>query len=463
MRGPWLEGLNIGGGELVISGGATECDAKVGDLVEGEGVGSGGCGDGKEVGAGDVLEVERRARVGIHGRDFDMTEFEVADVTKEKAAGGHGSEHGRVGVLVDILRRYGFDEIGVISTLVLDVDVGELDVLDVVVGYAGEDGAELGLGVVADEVVDDDALHGPDDGALIAGAARATEARAEAKEERRADEIALGDVGDGDVFDERTVLGFDGQPHATFEDAVGDGDITEAAVGFGAELDAAIADRSGCVGSEFLEGAIEDRAELVVAGDLAVGDGDVVGGAVVAEGEAGLEADGIVTGGVDGEVGDANVFAAVDVDAVAVGVDLEIVDGEVVYTGEEEAEVSPFEDGKVAEDDVAAVLEGDGFVADTGLLGGVAGVVAARGAVGSETEAFAVDEAGAGNGEIVDVFAPEEGVVPVIVAVVLECAVGCLGSWRRGCHPYSRCLVGEGASRQPGWSSLVRGRGRRDS
>ena len=49
-----------------------------------------------------------------------MTEFEVADVTKEKAAGGHGSEHGRVGVLVDILRRYGFDEIGVISTLVLD-------------------------------------------------------------------------------------------------------------------------------------------------------------------------------------------------------------------------------------------------------------------------------------------------------------------------------------------------------
>ena len=43
----------------------------------------------------------------------------------------------------------------------------------------------------------------------------------------------------------------------------------------------------------------------------------------------------------------------------------------------EDAEVSALEDGEVAEDDVAAVLEGDGLVADAGLLGGVSGVVAA--------------------------------------------------------------------------------------
>ena len=36
---------------------------------------------------------------------------------------------------------------------------------------------------------------------------------------------------------------------------------------------------------DLLEGAVEDRAEFVDAGDVAVGDGEVFGGAGVAEGE----------------------------------------------------------------------------------------------------------------------------------------------------------------------------------
>ena len=48
-----------------------------------------------------------------------------------------------------------------------------------------------------------------------------------------------------------------------------------------------------------------------------------------------------------------------------------------------------------------AVLEGDGFVADAGLLGDE-GVVIAACAVGAVGEAFAVDEAGAGDGEVGD-------------------------------------------------------------
>src|SRR6185437_14954747 len=113
------------------------------------------------------------------------------------------------------------------------------------------------------------------------------------------------------------------------------------------------------------------------------------------------------------------VLAAVDVHAVTIGVDLEVVDGEVVDAGEEQAEVATLEDGEVAEDDVAAVLHGDGFVAYARLLCDVDGIVAAGTAPGTEAEAFAVDGAGTGDRDIVNVLSPDQGVVPVIVAIVL--------------------------------------------
>src|SRR5207302_11415288 len=101
-------------------------------------------------------------------------------------------------------------------------------------------------------------------------------------------------------------------------------------------------------------------------------------------------------------------------------------------------------DEEVAEEDVAAVFECDGFVAYAGLLGLEHGVVTARradgwwsggagGTLGSEAcaggtdaaracavaEAFAEDDAGTGDRNVVDALAPDEGVMPVILAVVL--------------------------------------------
>ena len=163
-----------------------------------------------------------------------------------------------------------------------------------------------------------------------------------------------------------------------------------------------------------LPGAVEHGAKLVDAGDVAVGDGEVLCGARVAECKGALGADAVVPRRVDGAVGDADVAAAVDVDAVAVGVDLEVVDGEVVDAGGEDAEPSALEDGEVAKDDVAAVLERDGLVADAG-----SGGVGQRLLVVAAAETFAPDEAGAEDAEVVDVLAPDEAVVPVIVAVVL--------------------------------------------
>ena len=105
-----------------------------------------------------------------------------------------------------------------------------------------------------------------------------------------------------------------------------------------------------------LESAVEQSAELVFSGDVTIGDGDILGGARIAQRERTLGTDGIVPGRIDGAVRDANVAAAVEVNAVAVGVDFQIVDGEVVHAGGQNAEVSALQNGEVAQDDVAAIL-----------------------------------------------------------------------------------------------------------
>ena len=59
--------------------------------------------------------------------------------------------------------------------------------------------------------------------------------------------------------------------------------------------------------------------------------------------------------------------------------------------------MAAFEDGKVAQLDVMAVLQGDALVAYAGLLCNVDRVVATSIAVSSEAKSLAVDNAGAGD------------------------------------------------------------------
>src|SRR5207237_1408476 len=84
---------------------------------------------------------------------------------------------------------------------------------------------------------------------------------------------------------------------------------------------------------------------------------------------AALGANAVVVGRIDRAIGDPDILAAVEVDAVAVGVDLEIVAGPVVDSRGEDAEVAAVIDREIAEDDVAAILERDRFVADSGRKG----------------------------------------------------------------------------------------------
>jgi hypothetical protein len=80
----------------------------------------------------------------------------------------------------------------------------------------------------------------------------------------------------------------------------------------------------------------------VVAGHLAVGDGEVLHGAREPQGMRGFDDDGIVVGRVDAAIGNMHVAAGIDVDAVAVGIDLQIVDGDVEDAGRQNAVVSGY-------------------------------------------------------------------------------------------------------------------------
>ena len=63
-------------------------------------------------------------------------------------------------------------------------------------------------------------------------------------------------------------------------------------------------------------GAVEERT-LVVAGDEAIGDRDILGEPGFAEAVRGLEAETVVPRRVDRAIGDTDVLASVDVDAIA--------------------------------------------------------------------------------------------------------------------------------------------------
>ena len=107
-----------------------------------------------------------------------------------------------------------------------------------------------------------------------------------------------------------------------------------------------------------------------------------------------------------------HVTAAVDIHAVAVGIDLEVVDREIVDAGREDREVPAVQDRDVTQRDVAAVLERDRLVGDAGLLGDRSRPVAF-------TQAPTPDQAGTENRDVVEILAPDQAVVPVAVTEVL--------------------------------------------
>src|SRR5712691_3414119 len=181
------------------------------------------------------------------------------------------------------------------------------------------------------------------------GTAHAT---TEPQKEGRVGDVAHGDVGDGNVFEQSTINCLQRQAATIVKDAIRNHDVLEPAVGLGAKLDSAgrTADIVSVVVS--LERPIKKRA-FVIAADLTVGDGDVLGRARITKRERALRANSIVKGRVDCAIRNPDVAAGINVDAVAVSVDLQIVDGEVVDAGGENCKVAAMQDRNITNDDVA--------------------------------------------------------------------------------------------------------------
>src|SRR5206468_5473250 len=98
--------------------------------------------------------------------------------------------------------------------------------------------------------------------------------------------------------------------------------------------------------------------------NVTVGDGYVIGGAGESQAKRTLQANAIVPGRVDAAIGNTHVPAAVNVDTIAVGVDRQIIDCQVIHAGGEDCEVSAMKNGEIAQRGVAAILQADSFVAN---------------------------------------------------------------------------------------------------
>src|SRR6185437_1714579 len=146
------------------------------------------------------------------------------------------------------------------------------------------------------------------------------------------------------------------------------------------------------IGCELLKAAVDHSSQLVGSGYPAIGDGQISGRPGVSERKARLGADAVVPRRIYRAVGNAHILAAVNVHAIAVGVDGEIVDSEVVDSRKEKSEVAALENGEVAEQHVAAILERDGLVPYARLFGNIDWVIPARIAPGAKAQAAAVDE-----------------------------------------------------------------------
>jgi len=124
-----------------------------------------------------------------------------------------------------------------------------------------------------------------------------------------------------------------------------------------------------------------------------------------------------------------NVLAAIDIHAIAICIDRQIVDGQIIDSCKKQPKVAALENTEVAKGDVAAIFERDGFVPYARLFRPVAWVVATDVAIapGAEGEPFPVDKAGPTDPGIVDVFTPDERIVPVVVPIILVGVLRCFG------------------------------------
>ena len=219
-----------------------------------------------------------------------------------------------------------------------------------------------------------------------------------------------GDVGNRDILHSALVHFLECETAAPHTCAIGNGNIAVSTIRLRAQFDAPTSP------VYFFRhiGAIEQRPQFVTSDD-AVGDSDMLGCDRFFQRIGAFEDNTIIERCIYFCVAHSDVFAAVDIDTVAVGVDGDIVDSKKVASGCNDGEMTSAEDGDISDKNIAAHFDGDSLVACTDAsplhISRFLRVLAC--------ESLAVDHPPSGNGNIMLSFGPDKRIMEISVATVL--------------------------------------------
>src|ERR1043165_1051289 len=172
--------------------------------------------DAKEVRALHIAQEKRRGQLRFQVADLDIAHLDSFDVTNIETVGRNQAEHRRLRVIRLFLRRVERGLLNCSAALIIDAYVAHLHVFDVVTGNAADDRAVSRIGVIDDDVANDDAPQ-------LAHAGRLcwpTKATAQAQEEGSVADVAHGDIRDGHVFEQTAVNSFESETATIIENTV---------------------------------------------------------------------------------------------------------------------------------------------------------------------------------------------------------------------------------------------------
>jgi len=289
---------------------------------------------------------------------------------------------------------------------VSDMDIAQPDILHRVSGHARDLDARQGVAVIGKDVADEDVTSRRYVGALLRSPVSAPSGDIDGVVVH----MAHRDVVDDDILHFPLIHLLEGQSAAVEAVASRDGDVAVSPVALRTEFDAS-ADPV-----DFLRnvGAIEHGTHFISRHD-AVGDEDILADDWFFECVRALQHQSIVVGAVDFGVGDRGELAAVDVDAVAVGIDEHVVDRGKVASSDDDGEVSAPEDGDVAYEDVSAEFECDGLVAHTDTT--TMHVASRLGILSCKSPA--IDHAPSGDRDIRLSFSPDQRIMEIRMSAIL--------------------------------------------
>src|SRR5262245_25496391 len=181
--------------------------------------------DVKEVCDFHIVEGKGRPQVCFYITDRDIVQLDPSDMADKKAIGRNLAKHRGLGIIRFSLRGLKHSLFSGAIALVVDRNVTQLHVFDVVTGDAADNGGVARVDIIGNDIADmyaSQLAHG--------GTCRSAHAAAQSQEERGGHDVAHGDVGDGDVFENGAVNGFQRQPATMVEQDIRDGYVFKAAV-----------------------------------------------------------------------------------------------------------------------------------------------------------------------------------------------------------------------------------------